>query len=187
VVIIPNDGVEDYRKLVEEAREFARKAHEGQKRKYHGAEYFVHPERVAKVAEELGLPYQYVMAAYLHDVVEDTPTTSEEVKRRFGKEVASHVQWLTNPSKKHPNLPRAKRKEMDRVHLSSAPDHIKILKAIDRIDNVRDMALADPDFRKKYANESILLADALLSGKPSETLVKLCSELKALANQLASS
>jgi (p)ppGpp synthase/HD superfamily hydrolase len=182
-----DSGIKDYMKLVEEAREFSRKAHEGQKRKYHGEEYFVHPERVAKVAQELDLPYQYVMAAYLHDTVEDTTVTIEEVKQRFGEEVANHVNWLTNPSKKFPNLKRDERKKMDREHLAKAPDQVKILKALDRIDNVKDMVMADPGFKKKYANESLLLAEALVAGQPSETLVKLVNELKALATNLATS
>jgi len=179
-------GVTDYVAMVNEAMEFARSAHKGQKRKYYGADYFVHPERVAKVAQELGLPPQVVMAAYLHDVAEDTPVTIEEIEAKFGQEVSSMVSGLTNPSKKFPNLPRAERKKMDREHLSVVPENVKIIKALDRIDNLNDFDLAPKDFQVMYANESLLLADALLQGDPSPSLVKLVTQLKELAGRLAS-
>lgn len=184
-------GVVDYVAMVNEAMEFARNAHKGQKRNAawedHGADYFVHPERVAKVAQELGLPPQVVMAAYLHDVAEDTPVTIEEIEAKFGQEVSSMVSGLTNPSKKFPNLPRAERKKMDREHVLTVHENVKIIKALDRIDNLNDFDMAPKDFKILYSNESLLLADALLQGDPSPRLVKLVTQLKELASRLASS
>ncbi len=73
---------------IEDAFEFAREAHSGQKRKS-GEPYIIHPVAVARiVAEELQLGVNPIIAAFLHDVVEDTPHTLDEVKARYGSDVA---------------------------------------------------------------------------------------------------
>ena len=88
-----HQGMTDHEAMIGEAREFARRSHRGQKRKYHDGDvdYFVHPERVAEEARRLGMTPQAVIAAYLHDVIEDTPVSPDEIRAKFGPEVADMV------------------------------------------------------------------------------------------------
>ena len=86
---------------IKDAFEFAQEAHKGQMRKS-GAPYIVHPLAVARiVAEELQLGTNAVIAAFLHDVVEDTPYTIEDVKARCGADVAFLVRVVTKQDKLH--------------------------------------------------------------------------------------
>jgi len=201
-VAMSEKGMIDYEKMVEEAREFARQKHRGQKRKHNDEDYFVHPERVALVAQELGLPPEDVAAAYVHDVIEDVPELMGvpkhlraeaaeklrlEIEQKFGPQVASMTRDLTNPSKGSP-LPRAERKKMDREHVAMVPERVRILKAIDRIDNLRDFMRAgdkvSPKFRRLYAEESRLLADALVQEGASERLLRLVETMRQEADRL---
>jgi len=174
------EGRKEQMSTIEAARQFAILAHAGQKRKYTNADYSTHPIRVSETAEAYGLCIEAVMAAALHDVEEDSPQFSHEIEPRFGTGVASMVHWLTNPSKGS-KLPRAKRKEMDRNHLKVAPYDVRVIKAIDRLDNVREMGGADREFRYMYAGESLLLADALVEAGSGSTLEALIEQLKKAA------
>ena len=188
-------GMIDYAALVEEAREYARDRHSGAKRNYSDVDFFVHPERVALVARELGLPPEDVIVAYLHDVIEDVPALKgipreelrKEIEDKFGPDIASMVIALTNPSQGS-RLPREERKKMDREHMMKVPERVRIIKAIDRIDNLRDVIRSwdkvSPEYRKMYVNESLLMADALLQGGASESLVRLVEDLRQEANRL---
>ncbi|MBQ9506703.1 MAG: bifunctional (p)ppGpp synthetase/guanosine-3',5'-bis(diphosphate) 3'-pyrophosphohydrolase, partial [Clostridia bacterium] len=84
--------------LTEKAYYFAYNAHKGQKRKS-GEDYILHPISVAKILLSFGMDCQSVIAALLHDVVEDTPVTSDEVKRLFGPAVAFLVEGVTKLGK----------------------------------------------------------------------------------------
>ena len=82
------------RGLVKRAYEFARKAHEGQKR-LSGEEQFVHCFEVARILVDLRLDPAAIAAGLLHDVVEDTKVTSGELQERFGNEIAQLVSGVT--------------------------------------------------------------------------------------------
>lgn len=138
-------------------------AHKGQFRKWDKSDcpYIVHPMRVASMVclrEEIDA--DMICAAFLHDVLEDTSITYEDLIVRFGTEIAGLVNGLTNPSKGL-DAPRAKRKEIDRFHLAAQSKKVKILKLCDRIDNLKDMGGAPEDFKKMYSEESFLLLDAI--------------------------
>ena len=171
------DGVLFTERAVAEARKFAVMAHAGQKRKYAGGEYSAHPVRVSKMAEKLGMRPQAVMAAALHDVKEDAPDFVSLMEAKFGSEVSELVGWLTNPSKGS-ELPRSERKRMDQEHLATAPADAKLIKAMDRLDNLRDMELAPEDFRTMYFGESLLLADVLAKGDSSPLLAELVNGIR---------
>jgi (p)ppGpp synthase/HD superfamily hydrolase len=154
-------------KIVAAAR-FARLAHQTQKRKYTGEPFITHPTRVAmRVLLHEAACENMVVAAFLHDVVEDTHFTFDHLMSRFGKDVVRICKELTNPSKGS-KLGRAERKAMDREHLATISLEAKIIKLYDRIDNVNDMDGADDDFKKLYCEESRLLAEVLRD--VSETL-----------------
>jgi len=176
--LVPQDA------KVTEARKFAVLAHAGQKRKYTGEEYATHPIRVSKMAEEFLLSPEAVMAAALHDVKEDSPEFFPRIREKFGDEVSKLVDWLTNPSKDS-KLPRTERKRTDREHLALAPLEAKLVKAMDRLDNLRDVGLAPKDFRTIYSEESLLLADALLEGESSSQLHAVVRLVRKAATQLA--
>jgi len=149
------------------AYQFASEAHEGQKRKDTGDDYFTHPIRVsAAVCAYAGSTVDMAVAAMLHDVLEDTKVTLEQLEERFGTEVANLCVQLTNPSvnlSPHDGT-RAKRKEMDREYLATVSREAKIIKLFDRIDNVIDIRKVDPkrmDWALMYLEESWLLAEVL--------------------------
>ena len=155
-------------KIIEAAR-FANDAHSGQRRKYTGDPYIVHPMRVAGAA--MLFPFtdeDLACAAWLHDVVEDCNVDALTIGSLFGETVQGYVSALTNPSKGS-KATRRDRKRMDREHIAGAPWRVQAIKLLDRIDNVMDMHGAPDDFKQLYAVESELLADAM---SPE------CSELK---------
>lgn len=157
-------------KLVNDAACFAQNAHRGQFRKYDQKHvpYIIHPARVAAaVMEEIpDHTLEMVAAAWLHDVVEDTPVTLGEIHKEFGQDVTKLVWELTNPSKGS-NAPRGERKKMDRDHLETVSKEAKQIKLLDRIDNLLDMAGAPKDFEHMYKLESIALAVVLYDASPS--------------------
>jgi (p)ppGpp synthase/HD superfamily hydrolase len=167
----------------ERAVEAATKAHAGQKRKYTGEDYVVHPKAVAKNAIDMGLDEHVVAAAYLHDADEDTSYKIADIRRDFGDKVADLVAWLTNPSKGS-KASRAERKAMDRAHIEKAPDEAKILKGLDRLDNLLGMKGADDDFKKLYAKESILLADSITKNAQSPLVFVLSEAVRMEAEDL---
>lgn len=95
--ILTDDRQYDVSKIVS-AYEFAAKAHEGQKRSS-GQAYIIHPLAVAYILLELGMDTDTICAALLHDVVEDTPATLDDLKKRFGQDVAMLVDGVTKLSK----------------------------------------------------------------------------------------
>lgn len=105
--------------LVRRARAFAGRRHAGQLRKGDGLPFIRHPLAVAGILARHRMPPEVVAAGLLHDVLEDTPTTAAELKRRFGAEVARMVEEVTEPDKSRPweerkaaylaHLPRASR------------------------------------------------------------------------------
>lgn len=144
------------------ALEFATAAHTaiGQLRKYTGEPYIVHPIAVAEIVRTVPHTEEMIAAAYLHDVVEDTPVTIGEIESEFGAEVAALVGWLTDVSKPGDGN-RAVRKAMDRDHIAAAPAEAQTIKVADLMDNTRTIRDLDPDFWRTYRREKVALLDAM--------------------------
>jgi (p)ppGpp synthase/HD superfamily hydrolase len=138
-------------------------AHEGQKRKWTGRDYIEHPMRVAgRVSLLDDVTEEEVAAAWLHDVIEDCPLGYAQIIRsQYPNRVVQLVEELTNPSKKRPEIDRKSRKALDRAHFVHVGRWAKLIKLIDRIDNLRDMDGADSGFKSLYLQESLLLANVL--------------------------
>lgn len=155
--------------MVVEAKMFATAAHAaiGQKRKYSGDDYIVHPQRVAAIVEKHGGTDEMIAAAWLHDTVEDTDVTPGLITKMFGDEIATIVEGLTDVS-----LPsdgnRAKRKSIDRMHSASASTEAQFVKCADIIDNSWDIAENDLSFAKVYKSEVFLLLHAMTKVKHTE-------------------
>ena len=166
------DGVND---LEARALAFAKAAHEsvGQRRKYTGEPYIVHPMAVAELVRSVPHTPQMVAAAYLHDVVEDTPVTIEEVRVEFGPEVGELVDWLTDVSRPEDGNRRV-RKELDRQHLAKAPPAAQTIKLADLIDNTLTIREHDPSFWRVYRREKQALLEVLTAG--DQTLWKRARE-----------
>ena len=145
---------EDELQLIRKAYHFAAKAHEGQKRKS-GEPYITHPIAVARIAaEELELDTSTVCAAFLHDVVEDTPYTIEDIRENFGKDVAFLVDVVTKRKKeRYENT-----KQVDNYKQILASVHYDIrallVKLSDRLHNMRTLESMRPDKQMKIAGET---------------------------------
>ncbi len=148
---------------IEIAKQIAYKAHDGVLRKFTNRPYVEHCERVANsVAKHPGTTEAQVCIAWIHDVLEDNPDmfSYTDICNLLGKEIADGAKLLVNPSKEHKNLKRAQRKAMDREHIQQLPVEIKLIKAYDRLDNVKDIPPGE-QFGTVYANESLLLLECL--------------------------
>jgi guanosine-3',5'-bis(diphosphate) 3'-pyrophosphohydrolase len=125
------------------ALEFAARKHRDQRRKGEGAApYINHPIAVAAVVAGMGGVDDPVTlaAAVLHDTVEDTETTLEELEREFGVEVRDVVDEVTDDKE----LAKAERKRLQIEHAPSASRRAKVLKLGDKISNIRDLVHAPP-------------------------------------------
>ena len=125
-------------KLLDQAYELAAKAHDGQMRRS-GEPYICHPLNVAKLLVELGMDSQSIAAALLHDVVEDTAVTLEEIKSKFGPDVALLVDGVTKLTKMtFSSLEEQKAENLRKMLLAMSQDvRVMIIKLCDRVHNMR--------------------------------------------------
>lgn len=160
---------------VKKAIEFAKKAHEGQKRKT-GEPYIIHPMAVMRTLMDWGMDEDTIIAGVLHDTVEDTEVTLEDIKREFGESVAFLVDGVTKIGKARQGmrdidtyLP-ATRDNLLRLLVATGADiRVLIIKLADRLHNLRTLSALSPEKQKKIAKESLEifapLADRLNMGK----------------------
>lgn len=149
--------------LIMRAVAYATEMHGDQKRKYTGEPYVCHCFDVAGMVASVTSDSTMVAAAILHDVVEDTPATSDDVRDIFGQRVADLVEWLTDVSKPEDGN-RAARKRLDREHIAAAPADAQTIKLADLISNTRSIVQHDPDFAKVYLREKEELLPLLGAG-----------------------
>lgn len=152
-------------KLVNTVICFATEAHQriDHRRKYSNQPYAVHLERVAKTVASVTDDEEMIAAAWLHDVVEDTPATLDDIERDFGSSIASLVRELTDASKPGDGN-RAVRKTIDREHLAQASDRAQTVKLADLIDNCTDITKHDATFARVFLDEMEALLGVLTKG-----------------------
>lgn len=157
--------------LEEKASRFAISAHAriNQLRKYSGQPYDVHLRAVAGLVSSVSRDENLIAAAWLHDTVEDTPATFEDIEREFGPDVTELVKELTDVSKPGDGN-RANRKAIDRQHLAGASPRAKTVKLADLIDNCEDICRNDPRFGRVFLEEMQFLLNVLSEGE--ETLYR---------------
>jgi (p)ppGpp synthase/HD superfamily hydrolase len=144
---------------------FALAAHAGQKRKYTGEDYYHHPKRVAEILDQHGhKDLVTLQAALLHDTVEDTHITHEQIIEYFGNDVAVLVGWLTKTEWEAPAPSRAERKAFEIARLKDAPAVVKTIKLADRCDNLPSVIEHDPKFAPVIVAETRELLDGALVG-----------------------
>jgi (p)ppGpp synthase/HD superfamily hydrolase len=138
---------------LQDVRDFVLEKHEGQVRKHDGKPYIEHLDGVAAILKEHGYKTpEIIAAAFLHDTLEKTDTTVEELIEKFGSTVAELVFWLTDSEKGSPEscaLQAAWR-------LSRAPWNAKLIKLADIIDNGTAIVLHNPDFGPTFLEEKRL-------------------------------
>lgn len=151
--------------LIGYASEYAISAHKriDQRRKYTNQPYHAHLKAVSKIVEEAGGDAEQVAAAWLHDTVEDTPATFEDIEAEFGQDIAKLVEELTDMSRPGDGN-RMKRKRIDRKHLANASPRAKSIKLADLIDNCQDIVKHDPKFARVYLDEMRMLLEVLGEG-----------------------
>jgi predicted transcriptional regulator len=164
--------------LVDRARVYATEAHQriNHRRKYNNEPYHVHLSTVAKLVASVTGDEEMIAAAWLHDTVEDTQATLEDIEAAFGQPVAELVEELTDISRPGDGN-RAVRKAIDRRHLAQASVRAKTVKLADLIDNCKDITRHDPRFARVYLSEMNRLLDVLQEG--DERLLRRARKLHA--------
>ena len=160
---------------IKKAEAVARQAHEGQFRKT-GEPYIIHPLAVKKILEEWGMDEDTIIAGILHDTVEDTKLTLDDIRKEFGESVAFLVDGVTKLSSARDGmrdidtyLPETKDNFL-RLMIALGDDiRVLIIKLADRLHNLRTLSALPPDKQKKIAKETLEifapLADRLNMGK----------------------
>ncbi len=153
--ILTDDKQYDLSKIIS-AYEFAAKAHEGQMRSS-GKPYIIHPLAVAYTLLELGMDTDTICAALLHDVVEDTDATLDDLKKRFGQDVALLVDGVTKLSK----IPTSTKEEQQaenirKILLAMSQDiRVMIIKLSDRLHNMRTLKYRPLEKQRNTALETM--------------------------------
>lgn len=140
--------------LIEKAYNFAEKVHKGQYRNG-GADYITHPHAVAEMMVELGADTKSIIAALLHDTVEDTKATLEDIEKGFDKEIANLVDAVTKIDKFED-----KRKNKELTHkkileMGSKDQRVFLIKLADRLHNMQSLDVFKEEKRKRIAKETL--------------------------------
>jgi guanosine-3',5'-bis(diphosphate) 3'-pyrophosphohydrolase len=125
--------------LLQRAYDVAEAAHAGQKRKS-GDPYITHPLAVATILANLGMDTTTLVAALLHDTIEDTDTTAAELEAQFGPRITGMVVEVTDDE----SLPKAEKKRLQIEHAPGLSPGAKLVKLADKICNLRDVADRPP-------------------------------------------
>ena len=144
------------REVLKKAFLFAQKAHEGQKRAS-GEEYFTHPVAVAQILVDLGMDYYTVAAAFLHDVIEDTPVSEGDIKEEFGEEILELVEGVTKLDKiEFKSQEEEQAENFKKIFVSMAKDiRVIIIKLADRLHNMRSLNFLSKERQLRMARETL--------------------------------
>jgi len=142
--------------LLKRAHVWAAKAHSGQKRKT-GDPYITHPVAVAHMLAEYGLDEPTIAAALLHDTVEDTSLSLEEIRTEFGNEVAQLIDGVTKLDRvRYSNREQAQAASIRKMVVAMAQDvRVLIIKLFDRLHNMRTVSALRPEKRVRVARETL--------------------------------
>ena len=148
-------SAEDSGKL-RKAYEYAQAAHANQKRAS-GEPYFIHPCAVADILMDLGLDAATIAAALLHDVIEDTESTAEDIKREFGAEVLGLVSGVTKLEKiVFKSQEDADAENFRKIFVAMAKDvRVIIIKLADRLHNMRSLNFLSHERQQRMASETL--------------------------------
>ncbi len=145
-----------YHTIINEGFIFANEGHKNQKRKS-GEPYITHPLQVAIYLSEINLDVETIIAALLHDLIEDTEITYEDIKTKFGKEVADIVDGVTKLDKiKYNTTEEAKADAIRKMVIAMSKDiRVLILKLADRLHNIKTIEFHNDWKQEKIASETL--------------------------------
>ena len=143
--------------IVAKAYNFAEMAHSNAQTRFSGERYFIHPYNVALILADLHMDVQTVCAGLLHDVVEDTGITFDEIKREFGEEIANMVDGVTKLSKvKYRNKEERQAESLRKMIVAMSKDiRVVIIKLADRLHNIRTLQYMPKEKQYQKAMETI--------------------------------
>ena len=169
----------DHYSDIKRAHDFAKEAHEGQKRSS-GEDYFIHPCAVVEILADFGFDSSTVIAAFLHDVLEDTDHTADELRDMFGNEIVVLVEGVTKLDKlKFNNREEAQAENFRKLFMALAKDlRVIIIKLADRLHNMRSLEYLPPE-KQQYISKETLDIYAPLAGRLGISFFK--CELEDLA------
>ncbi|MDD2344034.1 MAG: HD domain-containing protein, partial [Tolumonas sp.] len=141
---------------IQDAFLVARDAHEGQSRSS-GEPYITHPVAVARILAEMHLDHETLMAALLHDVIEDTPITKDQLANQFGQAVAELVYGVSKLDKlKFRDHKEAQAENFRKMVMAMVQDiRVILIKLADRTHNMRTLGSLRPDKRRRIARETL--------------------------------
>lgn len=141
---------------IEEAFVLAKKAHEGQKR-HTGEPYITHPVAVALILAQMRMDPSTIMAAILHDVIEDTPVEKKDLIQQFGREVADLVDGVTKLTQiEFESRAQAQAENFRKMVMAMARDiRVILVKVADRLHNMKTIDCLPPEKRRRIAKETL--------------------------------
>jgi (p)ppGpp synthase/HD superfamily hydrolase len=162
--------------ILDHVRHFADKAHGDQVRKYTGERYIGHPVRVMEIVKRFHPQTEVLAAALLHDVLEDTQVTADQIEKSLravmdaeqARKTIDLVIDLTDIyiKKAYPRMNRRSRKEKEAARLGAARPEAQSIKYADIIDNVTDIVRQDTDFANVFVREAKKLLTSMQQGHP---------------------
>ena len=142
--------------LIQQAIEYATQKHSNQKRK-DGSPYIIHPLAVAQIVVEMGLDTDAVLGALLHDCIEDTDASKEEIARRFGEATADMVEGVTKLTRA--NFSSSEERQMEnlrKMFMAMSKDiRVVLIKIADRLHNMRTMQYQTPEKQISKCRETM--------------------------------
>ncbi len=146
----------DQVELLKQAYQVARDAHEGQMRTS-GEPYITHPVAVARILADMRLDHETLMAALLHDTIEDTPVTKEELAELFSESIAELVEGVSKLDKlKFRDKKEAQAENFRKMMMAMTQDiRVILIKLADRTHNMRTLGALRPDKRRRIARETL--------------------------------
>jgi len=139
-----------------QAYQFSAKAHEGQQR-ISGEPYIHHPLEVAGILGEMHMDHQTLMAAILHDVLEDTPTAKDDIRKKFGKNVAELVDGVSKLTRIHfDSVEEAQAQNFRKMLMAMSQDiRVILVKLADRLHNMRTLGSLRREKRMRISRETL--------------------------------
>jgi (p)ppGpp synthase/HD superfamily hydrolase len=160
--------------MISQVKEFARQSHGDQQRKFADEPFINHPIRVMETCKEYTDREAILIAALLHDVLEDTEVSRERLKEfllpvagdRIATDAIKLVEELTDiyTKKAYPQWNRRKRKSMESARLKQTSPDSQTIKYADMIDNSLELSGAEPDFKKLFLHECRALLKVMTAG-----------------------
>lgn len=170
--------------IIKKAQNHATEKHTGQTRRS-GEPYIAHPERVAEIVKKFKKSHKIedlVSSAWLHDTIEDTGETEENLKKLFNPLISSLVAELTSDKSKIKEIGKGPYLANKMIGMSSWG---LVIKLADRLDNVSDLKTANESFRKRYSEETKFILDKLeKERKLSNTQQALIKAIKIKLSEL---